>query len=145
MTVSFFYYYPFHRMLSSNSLRFYLPIFRIISVYNYCKFRNFNLWLYDIGNKIFKKGYVKGDNTVHKRLKYERLRNYVVKTRKGIRIESFVSPRKINIENTNLEDQKGERKRFQFFSSSTDGKLACRLPPLGCTHLPSTKLRSLNK
>lgn len=72
-------------------------------------------------------------------------RNYVVKTRKGIRIESFVSPRKINIENTNLEDQKGERKRFQFFSSSTDGKLACRLPPLGCTHLSSTKLRSLNK
>lgn len=59
-------------MLSNNSLRFYLPIFRITSVYNHCKFRNLNLWLYDIGNKIFKKGYVKGDNTVHKRLKYER-------------------------------------------------------------------------
>lgn len=66
-----------------------------------------------------------------------------IKTREGNGIRRF--PRKINIENTNLEDQKGERKRFQFFSSSTDGKLACRLPPLGCTHLPSTKLRSLNK
>lgn len=40
-------------LLSNNSLRFYLPIFRIIAVYNQCKFRNLNLWLHDIDNKIF--------------------------------------------------------------------------------------------